>query len=94
MAWLGDAILALYTREWLLEAPLPKGCDPQQVFPLVTSNQFLSGIEEPTRFEARIGKAYKNGGLAEAVAILDAELKPRLHKQVSQLKQPGKKSSK
>ena len=50
-AWIGDAVLSLYVREWLsprIDRTVP---DRNALHELFTSNQFLSGFGEPTAVE-------------------------------------------
>jgi hypothetical protein len=76
----GDAVLALFARQWLL-ANSPPTADRADLFTRMTCNQFLSGIGEPTRVEARIGRVYVAYGLAAAFAHIEAELLPLYHAQ-------------
>jgi hypothetical protein len=57
-AWVGDAVLALYARRWLLRHTPKKmsDADRQQLFELFVSNQFLSSFGEPSQVEAAIGR--------------------------------------
>ena len=52
-AWIGDAILALYMREWLLRE---KGRIDGEAFIRATSNDFLRVKRNPTAVEAEIGR--------------------------------------
>jgi 23S rRNA maturation mini-RNase III len=75
-AWVGDAVLALYVRCWILEHG-PKSlsdANRQELFELFVSNQFLSAVGEPTKVEAAIGKTYANEGLAAAFAQIENSL--------------------
>lgn len=61
--WLGDAVLSLFARQWLLgppqdwQVPSPPSCDLNraELFTWLTSNQFLSAFRDPTQVEAEIG---------------------------------------
>ena len=55
-AWIGDAILALYMREWLLRE---KGKIDGEAFIRATSNDFLRVKGNPTAVEAEIGREYQ-----------------------------------
>lgn len=77
LAWIGDAVLGLYAREWLLREPDRPPCSRQERYIRFTSNAFLSGFGEPTEVEARIGKIYKETGLTSAFEFIEEELLPR-----------------
>jgi dsRNA-specific ribonuclease len=72
-AWVGDAVLALFVRDWLLTATCRETSFAQRaaLFELFTSNQFLSSFGEPTRVEAEIGRLYQTRGLTEAFAFIE-----------------------
>ncbi len=81
-AWIGDAVLALYARQWLLQ----QATDSQartELFHHLTSNQFLSGLGRPTLVEARIGVVYSEQGLEAAFRYIEAQLLPLFLKQLS-----------
>ena len=73
-AWLGDAVLGLFARRWILQNA---GRMDSAMLTAMTSNQFLSTISNPTRLESRIGRRYQEDGLAEAFAFIEAELLPK-----------------
>lgn len=77
-AWIGDAVLGLYARRWILKH---YGRMDAAVFTAMTSNQFLSTISNPTRLESRIGRHYSEGGLDQAFAFIDVEILPRFLQQ-------------
>ena len=52
-AWVGDAVLALYVREWILKE---KGEMDGGMFVRFTSNEFLKSKGNPTSVEAEIGR--------------------------------------
>jgi hypothetical protein len=81
-AWIGDAVLALYAREWLLLQPDHPRFTRQELFVRFTSNQFLVSIGEPTQVEARIGRIYQEKGLEAAFAHIEADLKPLFEKNI------------
>ena len=54
-AWVGDAVLALYVREWILRE---KGEMDGEMFTRFTSNHFLKSKGNPTSVEAEIGRVY------------------------------------
>ena len=74
-AWVGDAVLALYVREWILSF---KGEIDGDFFVEVTSNDFLRLTGNATGVEAQIGRIYKAEGLAAAYAWIDANLRPKM----------------
>lgn len=72
-AWIGDAVLSLYVREWLLRE---QGTMDGERLTAFTSNQFLSAFGNPTEVEAAIGRVYERDGLAAAFAEIEARLLP------------------
>lgn len=79
-AWVGDAVLALFAREFVLrERQTMDGV----WFTRLTSNDFLSAFGNPTRVEASIGKLYREQGLAAAFAWIEAEMLPLFRKQMA-----------
>ena len=72
-AWIGDAVLGLFARRWILERT---GRMDAEMFTAMTSNQFLSTIGNPTRMESRIGRRFLDEGLAAACAFIEAEVLP------------------
>lgn len=79
-AWIGDAVLALFAREFVLRE---RGCMDGVWFTHLTSNEFLSAFGNPTSVEARIGEIYRAEGLAAAHAYIDAEFLPLFRKQIA-----------
>lgn len=80
-AWVGDAVLALFAREWILGQSDIEAGDRMEVFTRMTSNQFLACFAEPTLVEAEIGVAYESGGLASAFEYIESKLLPVFKKQ-------------
>ena len=72
-AWIGDAVLALFVREWILRE---KGTLDGEQFVRFTSNDFLRGMGNPTAVEAEIGRVYRDGGLAEGFRHIETQLLP------------------
>jgi hypothetical protein len=72
-AWVGDAVLALYVRLWLLRHAPEKmsDADRQQLFELFVSNQFLSSFGEPSEVEAAIGRIFEREGLTAAFGHIE-----------------------
>lgn len=79
-AWIGDAVLALFARQFVLRE---RDAMDGEWFTRLTSNDFLSAFGNPTRVEASIGKLYLAGGLDAAFAWMDAELIPLFRKQIA-----------
>ena len=79
-AWLGDAVLALFARQWVLAER--KSMDGQW-FTRLTSNDFLSGFGNPTAVEAGIGRLYREQGLTAAFAWIEETLVPVFRKQMA-----------
>ena len=79
-AWIGDAVLALFARTWVLgERRRMDG----EWFTAMTSNDFLSQFGPPTAVEARIGEIYRTEGLAGAFAWIEAELVPKFRQRMA-----------
>ncbi len=78
-AWIGDAVLALFVRDWLLNANNRKMslAERATLFELFTSNQFLSSFGEPTRVEAQIGRVYQSAGIREAFSFIETKFLKR-----------------
>ena len=77
-AWVGDAVLALYVREWILRE---QGELDGEQFTRLTSNDFLRGLGNPTRVEAEIGQVYRADGLEAAFRHIEGRLLPLFEKQ-------------
>ncbi len=88
-AWIGDAVLALFAREWILRAPQIKIKDRHDAFIRMTSNKFLSAIGEPTSMEAEIGVIYESNGLQAAFDHIEKKFVPLFKKQLAKRRQPG-----
>jgi dsRNA-specific ribonuclease len=80
-AWVGDAVLALFAREWILGQKEIEPGNRIEVFTSLTSNQFLACIGEPTLVEARIGKVYSEDRLPAAFEFIQSEILPVFEKQ-------------
>ncbi|HEY3901551.1 MAG TPA: ribonuclease III domain-containing protein [Chthoniobacter sp.] len=81
LSWIGDALLSLFAREWLLQHEAQLGGMRADLFRDLTSNQFLSAFGPPSVVEARIGDAYRSGGLPAAQKYFDETLAPLFLKQ-------------
>lgn len=78
-AWVGDAILALYVREWILSF---KGGIDGKLFVEFTSNDFLRLTGNATGVEAQIGRIFKSDGLEGAYAWIEQNLRPRMEERL------------
>jgi len=85
-AWIGDAVLALYARQWILknESQFPES--REELFRSLTRNRFLSGIGNPTTVEATIGRIYQDQGMLEANNWIEQNLLPLFIKQLNNRK--------
>lgn len=72
---MGDAILALYVREWILAE---EGAINGKLFVEFTSNDFLRRTGNATGVEAEIGRMFKAEGLEAAYAWIEQNLRPRM----------------
>ncbi|MEM9161214.1 MAG: ribonuclease III domain-containing protein [Verrucomicrobiota bacterium] len=88
-AWVGDAVLALYSREWILEQTDIQSEERAEVFVSMTSNKFLACLGEPTAMEAEIGVVYENEGLEAAFAFIEEKFLPVFKKQRSKARKAG-----
>lgn len=79
-AWIGDAVLALFARSFVLRER--KAMDGEW-FTRLTSNEFLSSFGNPTRVEASIGKLYREEGIDAAFAWMESHLLPVFRKQMA-----------
>jgi dsRNA-specific ribonuclease len=81
LAWVGDAVLALFARKWILaQNDIPKEARAER-FIQMTSNKFLSAMGEPTAMEAEIGAIYEKSGLEAAFEYIDSKFIPVFLKQ-------------
>ena len=78
LAWIGDAVLGLFARNWILEKE--KKIDAE-MFTRITSNNFLNSLGNPTRVEAKIGLIFDNEGLEKAFNHIEKSLLPLFLKQ-------------
>lgn len=89
-AWIGDAVLALFAREWILRQKNIRVDQRADVFKRMTSNQFLSSVGEPTRMEAEIGMVYESDGLKAAFAFIESTFLPVFRKQENNRRKAGR----
>ncbi len=85
-AWVGDAILALYVREWILSF---RGEIDGKLFIEFTSNNFLRLVGNATGVEAQIGRAFKSDGLEAAYAWIGRYLLPKMEDRLHILRSKG-----
>ena len=93
-AWIGDAVLALFAREWILKQTDISTKERAEVFIQITSNQFLASLGEPTSMEAEIGGVYETDGLDAAFDFIEQKILPLFLKRRAKSKQPGSYRSK
>lgn len=84
-AWVGDAVLALYVREWILS--FNAGAIHGDYFIEFTSNKFLRLTGNATGVEACIGRIYTADGLAAANSWIDENLRPKMEARLHKLRQ-------
>ena len=72
-AWVGDAVLAIFVREWILQE---EGSLDGDMFTRFTSNDFLRCLGNPTKVEAEIGRLYRAEGIEAAFAMIDERILP------------------
>lgn len=73
-AWIGDAVLNIYVREYILENV--KSLDGE-MFIRFTSNDFLKCHGNPTSVEAEIGRIYSSQGLQASFDWIESNLLPK-----------------
>ena len=77
-AWIGDAVLGLFAREWILQNEKKMNA---KMFSRMTSNHFLNSLGQPTKVEAKIGRIFNKGGLKKAFKYIEEEILPLFLKQ-------------
>ncbi len=77
-AWIGDTVLDLYARSYIL---CERGEMDGKMLARMTSNQFLSTLGNPTAVEAEIGRVYQRKGLEAGFAWIEEKILPQFHKQ-------------
>jgi len=90
-AWIGDAVLALYVRDWVLKGHHRLQAGPTEIFKIFTSNQFLSAFGQPTLVEAELGRVYHREGLTSAFRHIEAKMTPLFLKQMRNRERGGKR---
>jgi 23S rRNA maturation mini-RNase III len=82
-AWVGDSVLELVMRQWVLEQ---KGCLDMAVKTQLTCNAFLSTLGHPTKVEAHIGRLYLSSGLDAARTWIMENVLPEYLKREAKLR--------
>lgn len=77
-AWIGDAVLELYVRSYVLREI---GAVDAVMKTRFTCNQFLNCFGNPTKVEADIGVVYQREGLDAAFTWIREHLEPLFKKQ-------------
>ena len=77
-AWIGDAVLGLFARNWILEKEKKMNAE---MFTRMTSNNFLNSLGNPTKVEAEIGLIFNNEGLEKAFSYIEKSILPLFLKQ-------------
>ena len=86
-AWVGDAVLELYVRSYILRL---RGKVDAEMKTRFTCNQFLNCVGNPTKVEADIGIIYQKSGLETAFAWIRENLEPLFIKQEAKRVRTGK----
>lgn len=86
-AWVGDAVLELYVRSYILRLHGKVDAEMKTRF---TCNQFLNCVGNPTKVEADIGIIYQKSGLETAFAWIRENLEPLFIKQEARRVRTGK----
>jgi uncharacterized protein (DUF2164 family) len=81
MSWVGDAVLALCAREWIIANESRLEGPRHLLLKDLTSNQFLACFGNPTEIEAELGVVYTHQGLAAAQAYFESKLVPIFERQ-------------
>ncbi len=84
-AWVGDAVLTLYARRYILAQE--QGINNDRAARM-TSNRFLEAIGNATAVEAQIGRIYEAEGLEAAFAWIESKLLPLHEKQERRIAPP------
>ena len=77
-AWIGDAVLTLFARRWILTET---GVIDGERSVRMTSNQFLNSFGQPDEVEAQIGRVYEAEGLEAAFEWIETQLLPMFLRQ-------------
>ncbi len=87
LAWIGDSVLELYARSWVLKHHGGIDAGAKTRF---TRNSFLNCLGNPTAMEARIGEIYAAQGLEAAHAWIREHVEPLFLKQEARRVRHGK----
>ena len=80
-SWIGDAVLALCARSWIIAHEKELGGTRHELFRDLTSNDFLASFGSPTAVEAELGDIYDREGLDGARSYFEARFIPVFIKQ-------------
>ncbi len=80
-SWVGDAVLALCARKWIIAHEKDLGSTRHNLFRDMTSNDFLASFGSPTEVEAELGRIFEADGLAAAQAHFETRFVPVFIKQ-------------
>jgi hypothetical protein len=89
-AWIGDAVLCLYSRIRILKNDRFLDGDK---FVRMTSNQFLGTFGDPSEVEAEIGRVYREEGLEAAFAWIEAKFMPHFDKREAKRNPPAHRNA-
>jgi len=90
-SWVGDAVLALCARTWIIAHEQELGGTRHDLFRDLTSNGFLASFGPPTEVEAEIGRIYEADGLAAAQTHFETRFVPVFIKQQRNRKPSAKR---
>lgn len=80
-SWVGDAVLALCARNWIIAHEHELGSPRHDLFRDMTSNSFLATFGPPTEVEADLGRIFAQQGLEAAHRYFEERFVPVFIKQ-------------
>lgn len=86
-AWIGDAVLELYVRGYILRT---HGAVDAEMKTRFTCNQFLNCLGNPTKVEADIGVIFQREGLQAAFDWIQINIEPLFKKQEAKRTRTGR----
>ncbi len=87
-AWIGDSVLDLWARSWILKE---RGTLCGDTLRRMTCNQFLACFGNPTSVEAEIGRHYEEHGLVATHQWIEDKFLPRILQQEANVRRKAKK---
>ncbi|MDX6766588.1 MAG: ribonuclease III domain-containing protein [Candidatus Methylacidiphilales bacterium] len=81
LSWIGDAVLALCARNWIIAHESGLHGSRHDLFRELTCNDFLASFGPPTLVEAELGRIYRDEGLEGARQHFETRLVPVFLKQ-------------